>query len=393
MRKFAYALNSDHEYQIYLYEDNQLESPNSIEYLMMNRLDFAVKTTEIPPVPLSEVGNLLQYKLRSIYPGDPEQTVFDFRVIQKEKQRYAVLFISKRDKIEHYKDIAAKKPLVLPFGIFLNYMKKAPEENVIFLFWNKDWIDVSIFDQGIFKASSAIKREKESFLDFLKIRNVLPSNYNDYKVVFYCSHDESSSLEKQSYDVFKDNFNKEFLVLEDHLPLLFKKSEYLFRRKKQSFFFQKKLKIKYLVAATAVLAVLLFGKYVDTRSQYLKKLERSQRDAISFSALYNQYKKRNEELNVLKAKKPVDVYLILSEVSRIFGDEAKITSFQFERKNLRKGEEVGFRIKGQSRSFLQYKYVDQFEEHPLFSNIRFEMSTDTKTGFEIFNLEGVYNAQ
>ncbi|RPJ03259.1 MAG: hypothetical protein EHM28_15640, partial [Spirochaetaceae bacterium] len=50
--------------------------------LFMSRLDFNCKIIPVPPVADEEIGEILRYKIRSLYPGDPEHTVFDYKIFQ-----------------------------------------------------------------------------------------------------------------------------------------------------------------------------------------------------------------------------------------------------------------------------------------------------------------------
>jgi hypothetical protein len=134
MKQFAYAQKNENDIQLFLFEKAEpIQAHYPYEALMMSRVDFDIKVTEVPPVPESEMGNLLTYKLRSLYPGDPESTVFDYKILQKNKQRFAVIFISNKDTIEGYKKIADKKPLFLSFPITNALMQKYDDEDCIFL--------------------------------------------------------------------------------------------------------------------------------------------------------------------------------------------------------------------------------------------------------------------
>lgn len=125
MKNFAYLDRKQNEFNLYLYEDNNIPvEPAEISALMMNRLDFDIKIIEVPPVGEEEVDKLLSYRLRSIYPGDPTETSFDFKIISKKKKRYAILFITSKKNIETYRQVGERKPLFLPYNIVENHLKK-----------------------------------------------------------------------------------------------------------------------------------------------------------------------------------------------------------------------------------------------------------------------------
>ena len=377
-------------------DDKELEPSDSFEALMMSRLDFAIKVTEVPPVHQSEMDNLLSYKLKSLYPGDPENTVFDFKVLTKNKKRYAVLFITSKKTIEDYKKSTGNKPLVLPFPIINKLMKKYPDDNAILFFWHKNWLDISIYNNGIFSTSSAIKREKEAFLDFLKIQNILPKNYTEYRCIFLCLNNEIKDIKKQSNELFKKVKNTEFLPLEDSLIFLEKKSDFLFRKRKQAFIFQKKLRIDILLLILAFTISLTFNKQVSNRAEYLSSLKLKLNERIEQSRHKQNYLKLKEKQMTLLLKRPVNIYLLLSEISKIFGNETKITSFKLDTKDelvfsqdgTRKREifkTIRFVIEGKTKADA-FKYINLFNNNPYFEDVQIP-----KIEGDRFILEGVFD--
>ncbi|MBN1697775.1 MAG: hypothetical protein JW881_09690 [Spirochaetales bacterium] len=394
MKHIAYAHKNGEGPTLYLFDrEEPIDSSANFDALMMSRLDFDIKVTTVPPVHQSEMGNILTYKLRSLYPGDPEDTIFDFKVLTQNKQRYAVLFISSKDTINEYKELANNKPLILPFPILAKLTKKYDGKNCVFFFWHKDWVDISLFEEGVFKSSSAIKREKEVFLDFLKIKNMLPKNLEEYVCVFLCLRDESSYLEEQSRELVQNAGTVEFLPIEESLSLISNKTDYLFRKKKQSFIFHQKLKIEMLAVPLVILVCLLFNKYVETRAEYYRKLKKEKDTIFKISSQRDEYNKKRAELARILEHKPADVFLLLSEINRVFGQNLDLTYFRLETKettvmvdNKRERQKrYYFTIEGSTRG-EPYTYQNALNSNPYFEEVLVPLITREK-----FRMTGIFN--
>jgi hypothetical protein len=395
MKNIAYAEKNGNNLKLFLFnQEEEISQSQSYKALMMSRLDFSVMVTDIPPVHPSEIGNLLAFKLRSLYPGDPDTTVFDYKVIGKNRQRYAVLFITSKDTVDKYKTVAGNKPLLLPFPVVNKLAKRYENEKCIFYFWHKNWIDISIYEDGVLKESSAIKREKETFLDFLKLRNILPKDYNDYRNIFICSRDESAYLQEQSMDLFKETKHVQFTPIEDSLTLFSNKADYLFRKKKQSFLFYKKLRIEMLLLPLILIGCLLFNKYIENRAAYLVNLKRTLNERIQIYRKIQEYNTKKNQLKELLEQKPADVFFLLSEISKIFSNETKIRNFDFmtkektitlpgsgKRKTIK---EFHFVIKGVTRAET-LQYIEIFNKNPYFKDV----NIPNVSGRE-FHMEGIF---
>jgi hypothetical protein len=371
MKQFAYAQKTENDMQLFLFDKPEpIEPGYDYEALMMSRVDFDIKVTEVPPVHESEMENLLTYKLRSLYPGDPESTAFDYKVLVKNKQRHAVIFITSKETLESYKQVADKKPLFLSFPITNALMQKYDEGDCILFYWHRDWVDISIYEKGIFISSSAIRREKEAFLDFLKMRNMLPPNFKDYRCIVISFSDESEFLKEQSKDFFKDVENAEYLTVEETLPLLSKKSDYLFYKKKKTPIVEM-VKIEYLLIAAIVLVCLFVNKIVWDRDAYLKKLNTLFTKENEQAKQNTQYKEKKADLDKILDKKPADTFILLTEAADIFNNEVDVTSIRIETKTETQGkkktDKVSFTIEARSSSD-PLRYIERFNKNKYFAD-------------------------
>jgi hypothetical protein len=118
MNRFVYAEKPGNNYQLFLFDDIRIpDDAPDFDALMMSRLDFDIEVIKIPPVHSEEINNLLGYKIRGLYPGSPEETVFDYQIAALRRERYAVLFITKKSILNNYKSLGKNKPLFLPYAM------------------------------------------------------------------------------------------------------------------------------------------------------------------------------------------------------------------------------------------------------------------------------------
>jgi len=381
MKNIAFARREKKDLYLYLYKDNIPAEPSSISAMMMNRIDFDIKILEIPPVSDDEVRNLLQYRLRSVYPGDPEDTRFDFKLINRNKKRYAVLFITSRKNMERYRELSANKPLLLPYSIVQNHLKTQKGEKFIYLFWDHDWVDILIFNAGVLESSSALKREKEISLDIIKIKNILPNALQEYK--FFIAQLESER--ELLHNVFNDFQNKEFLSIESLLAHKISKRGSLFVKSIGIDKLTNKIRLDVLLLPVIFLICLIFNSYVDNRVEYKKLLEKTHTDKLAKSQSQTKYQALKKELDSLKKIKPLDTYLLFSELTKEMGGDAILNKVKI------KVDDRSFYLEGEAMKAEVYS--KSLNANKIFKNVQItEILPDPNIKKDRFKLIGVVNA-
>jgi len=75
--------------------------------ILVSRLDYDVQVINIPRVPVRRVPGLIESKLPLVYPGSPDQTILDYRVLgtRSDNLRIAV-YLMRQDVFGHYRDFA-----------------------------------------------------------------------------------------------------------------------------------------------------------------------------------------------------------------------------------------------------------------------------------------------
>ena len=94
MISLGYARQQEDEVRITRLSDGTpLTNGVRLDGVLVSRLDFDVQVLSVPHVPENEMDGLIRYRLRSIYPGNPGETSFDYRLESDGQVRTAVVFI------------------------------------------------------------------------------------------------------------------------------------------------------------------------------------------------------------------------------------------------------------------------------------------------------------
>ena len=150
MNSYAYLEKKGGKYTLFPFKGNRpSDSPSDFKALLMSRMDFDIKVTEIPSIPEREIEGFLKYRIRSLYPGHPEDTVFDYSLFTiAKKKKFAILFLCRKEVLDEYKEISNGKHLLLPFNLIKPFIAGYPGKAVIFSFWHGTWIDILVFSEN-----------------------------------------------------------------------------------------------------------------------------------------------------------------------------------------------------------------------------------------------------
>ncbi|MBN1409586.1 MAG: hypothetical protein JW969_01985 [Spirochaetales bacterium] len=382
MKELAFMQKEQDTVKLLRIQDKQEIDPQTpLEGILMSRTDFTIKTTTIPPIQSSEVRNMLSYRLRSMYPGDPEQTIFDYKIIIRGKNRYAILFITTRDTIEEYRTFCPRGILWLPFNLIRPLLKMYTEKLKIFLFWHPDWIDISIFEDDVLVNSTAVKREVDPGFDLHKIQNVLPKDLENYQIISLSFMDEMDSLKNLAKEQFKKTISPQFISIEESVSYMNNKMDFLFKQQivNPVLTFYNKLRVDYLLIPLILFALLLFNKQVMFKRDYRNKLKQVYTETIERSQLQGVYNKKLEELKELEKKKPPDMYRLFSELSKIFRYDIKIETFRYNKDGTFIVDCIGIDPLNRVKEFNENDFFDsvkvrEIETIPGSSRVKFRLT-------------------
>ena len=69
----------------------------------LDRSEYEIVVTELPTMPLNLIESALKYKLRTLYPGSPEDTASDWRIVHRDRAtlRLAVILMPRQQLAQH----------------------------------------------------------------------------------------------------------------------------------------------------------------------------------------------------------------------------------------------------------------------------------------------------
>lgn len=332
---------------------------------MISRLDIDVQFVSLPQVRNQEVSELMRYKIRSIYPGAPEKTVFDYVLLGKKQNRYAALCIARKEVVDAHREIAAKKPLFHSLSLLIPFVEQHAGNDLALVMYHEDCIETLIYSAGVFQSSCVMRRTNVLVRDLRKLWRILLKSAADSEIVFFCAERELRAL-KQVLST-ETGSKKGRIMLHPYRVLsqnTLKKSDYLFSEKKERPFISQKILIPslgflcFLLAGAALHKNLLMKKslYAELSLQ-LQQLERKKAHDTS---LKNEMNALEDELQALGKKIPCNIYLLLAELYAIVGPDTRVTRFSVE-KNM-------FQIEGVSPSPLHI--MARFEDSDAFDGVQ-----------------------
>ena len=282
--------------------------------ILLPRPLFIIKTLEVSLIPKDQITNFINYKIKSFYPGNPDNTIFDFKILNFNQKKYAIIFISTKDKINLYKNKSDKNSLVLPFNFYKPLLNNKLNKNSIFLFFAPDWIDIFIINTKPL-SSYNISRSSNLDIDLNKIYKIINKYQANSKLIIYAFKNEIDLICDFIGNHFKDNKIEKQII-----DLLLKNNKI----DKQSLFLNKKniqlppLSLRlflYSLLLAAFIFLMLIKSFnylflyksflLDKKNELSKKTHEITKIINSISSMENEYK-------YLTTNKPLNIYTLLS---------------------------------------------------------------------------------
>ena len=356
----------------------------SFDGLLVSRPDFDVQIVEIPRLPHAEVEGLLRYRLRSIYPGQPADTVFDFRTETDGARTQAVVFISRRATLDRFRAAARRKPLVFPYSVIAPIA--AARRDLRVWFCHQGWAEHSVFRGGLLRSCTVFQGKKGKPPDLDDAEDELPSEVRELPVLVIASRPELVTLPARhgadAPAAASTLSFRELGAVGRNLDGLFGEPN---RRRVLS---SPAVRIAVLGCVVAALALLVLYRNVRQAEKRVERLAsintilRNQgREAVALQA---EAEEMRTELSSIGAQRPADVYLLLSELTRVLGSEVRIRGLRVQ--------EDGFQIEAFGANPL--KVMERFQENVLFGPVKLsQVVPDPRSGRERFSFSGVLHAR
>ena len=387
MISLGYARQQEDEVRITRLSDGTpLTNGVRLDGVLVSRLDFDVQVLSVPHVPENEMDGLIRYRLRSIYPGNPGETSFDYRLESDGQVRTAVVFIGRKKVLEDYKAAAKQRPICLPYALTKRIARARKDVRVWFC--HPAWVEVSTFRAGLLVSSVVGRREDRPF-DFAHFESMEADDNRALPLLLIASQEEIGQLRGHREGSVPSAASQAELLSFGDLESTLRNVDGLFREKKRTpRLFTPTARIAGLVLIVAVLTVLVFFKRVwmaESREGALKK---------TYSVLESQIRRSldlQKDVDALRAElaridsaRPQDLYLFLSELTGVLGEDVQIRSIQIQ--------EDGFQIEAVGSNPL--RLMEGFRNSALFDAVKLsQVVPDARSGKERFSFSGVFHAR
>jgi Tfp pilus assembly protein PilN len=380
MIPLGYAAAENDSVRIGLLEGGSpLDDGRRVGAILLSRLDFDVQILDVPHLPDKELEGFVRYRLRSLYPGNPKDTVFDYRVEREGQRRQVVVFIARQALLERYRGAADGTPLLLPYSLLHGVGRL--EKNCRIWFCHSEWAELMVFRAGFLVTSTVFVRGKKSSLNFLRNEERDAEETQSLPVLVFAAQADVQGIKRllgNSLEVRVQSF--------DELSSLQRKGDGVFQEHRKRPRIPRAVQFAAISFFIAAMAVLLLFKQVwreesgiaDLRKVHTQ-LEIQSRTAL---ALQKDVDDLQAELARLNAAEPVDAYRFLSELSRVLGENVQIRSIDLQGN--------AFRIEATGANPL--RLMEGFQNNGLFKAVKLsQVVPDARTDRERFSFSGVYD--
>lgn len=346
----------------------------AFDAVLVSRLDCDVRFVDLPPVPEREVEGLLTYRLRSIYPGDPSETVFDYRLLGEGKQRQAVLLITRRETLRRYRAVAGGRPLLLPITMLDRIVQG--RESVRVWFCAGEWLEHLVFRNGR-PVSSAVRRaDAADPLAVVHADGELPPEVRAIPALCVVERLGARTLPG----------GMEAVALAT-IAAGTRRSAGVFRGRRRDFLLSG-AGLALLGAACAILAVAVLAKYVDRAERRVADLSTACAALEAESRRALAIRKEDEALEAavvrMEAMRPRDVYASLSSLLDVLGEETQLVGLTLRDETFQV-EAIGTNSLG---------LMERLRAHESFGEVRLSrVVPEAQSGRERFSFAGSFRVR
>jgi len=356
---------------------------------MVSSLDFTVKFIEIPNSGSRYLGEILRYKIRSLYPGDPDDTAMDYQPIRKRRMRYAAVFVVPEETLSEYRKISCGGPLYHAFSIIKRVAGLYKGRTCVFLFLHYSWIEAAVYEEGVFTLSYTVGRSKNLPGDLVRVDSLLPGYLSRAQRVclYHERGDEHLRPELQKYAA-KGGFDLFMETIEPHLSRIYRGRPWIFSREHTGRTILGKVSIPLLVLTELLLVCVLFNRETSHQAILLEEIQLFQAETGDRNGylrhLAEEIHEAEDELQRLKDRRPIDLYFLLAELASLLEGKAIVTELTLEGGALR--------VHGLSSNALSL--LPRFSGSRVFSDYEIiQVVSDDKTGKERFILHATVQSR
>jgi hypothetical protein len=291
----------------------------------------------MPALSPHEIPGFLAYRVRSLYPGQPEDTAFDHEVLSWGGKRYAVVFLVHRQVLQEHRRVAGGRPLFLPHSLLVPLVRRAsPARVTIALLWHAAWVDALVLQPGKPPRSVTLPRTGGVAGDLGLLEKLLAiEGPVDWRVV--CIERDAAALQKalESRRARSEpNGSVSVVALERSLRRFGRRPPALFARRARPAGIPRRVRVPIAILALAALSFLVVKRSVDRDVAYASLLGRAvqeqQARAGEIAALQREVDDLQAGLAALRADRPPDPGQVLTDLAAVLGTGTRLESFSME---------------------------------------------------------------
>jgi hypothetical protein len=352
--------------------------------ILVSRPDFNIRFIELPPLPEDQISDMLKYKIKRLYPGDPARTFFDYQVIAFQGVKYAVLFITQKELSDSYRHLAESNALILPFHLMKRRILAGTAADAAYLFWQRHWVDCILVKDGKLSSANVIKRTASIKNDVAKFAKIIGSPHKAIAITLCGEKDEGGRLREQVSAVF-ENSVVDMISFDELVANRLERQDALFARRASITLPPLSRRIAIYALVAVILGVVFYVRFIDhltrTRDHYNAIAQSLMEKNKDLSGRLTEIKSLEKQLIGLQAQRPIDVYLLLSELSRVLSADADIQSIVVKNDS--------FQIEATGLDPL--KAEQKLKADSLFSAVEVtEMKPLPQTGLQSFRMRGKF---
>jgi hypothetical protein len=345
--------------------------------LLMSRLDVDLRVLDVPPVPVRDLESLIRLKLRSVYPGNPEETAFDFRFVRRARIRKAVVFVSRKPTVDAYRADAGRRSLVLPYQLVA---QRVPRRGPFRAWFVRDtWAELLVYHDGILASSTVKRKARGRRFDLAGEEAKLPPESRTAPLLVVAPADD---LERMARIEGAAYLSLESVHAGYHRP------EGLFPAARRKVALSADVQVGMLAAAVIVLGLLVLFRQVRQAEDHCQRLGEIA-DALEQES--RESRVLQQELDALRAERerldallPSDLYRLLSELSLVIGDAARIRGIGV------RGDAFQVDATGSD----PFRLMEELKTHGTFSELKLsQVVPDADSQHERFSISGVYHGR
>jgi len=349
----------------------------------MQRSDFLVAFIDVPRNAEDQAREYLGYRVRGLYPAPAEETAFDFRLLRAGSRTKAVVFATRRELLDRYRALGA--PLVLPFSLLEATVPRLLRDGGAFVFVHPDWLEALALPGRKWRPearSLVLPRGPSMTQDLTAALESLEAG--DLPVRLVVSRLEAARVREAVAGGLGGSGPLSVHEIEDRGRA---GPASLFEPEKANRWPRWGLRIQALLFLILALGALAYVRSASSDRSRLASLEARlslvRTEAVGAASDRRRIEALSAEGAKLEARRPVDVYRLLSELTRVLGGEIRVASLIVDGRL--------FQFEAEGRAALEL--VARLREDPWLEGVRLLQIVPSQAGLERFRLTGAFRAQ